>query len=86
MNVFLLLLAVVLLHGALSVGVAGAVTKLIHHPVPTRQMDKDPVSVKTSRLPISTHSCGPSAPACLEQVWCFKTQTPDPGFTGGPAA
>ena len=27
---------------SLSIGAAGAVTKLIHHTVPTRQMDKDP--------------------------------------------
>lgn len=29
------------------------------------------------------HSCSLIAPAYLQQVLCFKTQTPEPGFSGG---
>lgn len=32
------------------------------------------------------HSCSLIAPAYLQQVLCFKTQTPEPGFSGGAAA
>lgn len=33
-----------------------------------------------------SHSCSLIAPAYLQQVLCFKTQTPEPGFSGGAAA
>lgn len=50
------------------------------------RLTRPPVFVDTNLLHKSTHSCRPRTPACWEQVLCFKTQTPESGFTEGPAA
>ena len=41
------------------------------------------MSVSRSRLRNGTHSCGPIAPACSEQVLCFRTQTQNLDLQGG---